>query len=132
MDDPDGTCIEFRCNRRLVELIRSHMGSNVSFKICRLFQDPWTVSNCATVIVVSGTKVCPAIRAVRIYPVTKLQNLLQSSSRLERSRAFLTRDLMSPLLLICGFMARERWNWARCTTGRLNGPEWREGIREQR
>ena len=78
----------------LFELIRSHMDSNVSLKISRLFKGPWTVPKCATVIVVSGKKVCPAIRAVKIYSVTRLQNLLQSSSRVERSRAFLTRDFM--------------------------------------
>lgn len=53
----------------LFELIRSHMGSNVSFKISRLSKGPWAVPNCATVIVVSGTKVCPAKRAVSINPV---------------------------------------------------------------
>jgi hypothetical protein len=90
--------LNFAAIEGLFELIRSHMGRNMSFKISRLFKGPWTVPNCATVIVVSGTKVCPAIRTVKIYPVTRLQNLLQSSSRLERSRAFLARDLMRPWL----------------------------------
>jgi hypothetical protein len=39
----------------LFELIRSHMGSNVSLKISRLAKGPSAVPNCTTVVVFSRT-----------------------------------------------------------------------------